>query len=164
MNKTPVRFTLNARPVEVTVEPRIHLIDCLREVFDVSSARVGCEHGVCGACTLRIDGKLVRGCLTLAVQVEGQVVETLERLNETGEINDLKQAFHDRNAVQCGFCTAGMLITGQNYLMQAQGYSRSQIREHIAANYCRCTGYEAIVDAIEFVAKQRGLQSLEENL
>jgi len=164
MNKTTVRFTLNARPVEVAVEPRMHLIDCLREAFDVSSARVGCEHGVCGACTLRIDGKLVRGCLTLAVQVEGQVVETLERLNETGEISDLQQAFHDRNAVQCGFCTAGMLITSQSYLVHAQGYSRSQIREHIAANYCRCTGYEAIVDAIEFVAKRRGIQSLEENL
>ena len=164
MSKTMVQFILNAKPVQNMVEPRIHLIDCLRECFDISSARVGCEHGVCGACTLRINGQIVRGCLTLAIQVDGQYVETLEHLNETGEISDLKQAFHERNAVQCGYCTSGMLITSQSYLSQTKGYDRQEIREHIAGNYCRCTGYEAIVDAIEVVAKQRGLHPNEKSL
>jgi carbon-monoxide dehydrogenase small subunit len=162
MKQVQIRFTLNGLPVTSTVDARVHLVDFLREQHELSSPRVGCEHGVCGACTLRVDGAIVRGCLLLAAQVDGSAVETLEGLDASGEIADLQVAFHQRNAMQCGFCTAGMLMAGQAYLEGAVSVSREAIREHLSGNYCRCTGYEAIVDAIETVAIRRGLPTLED--
>ena len=158
MEPMMVRFRLNGEEVSAPVEPRVHAVDFLREAFELSSPRAGCEHGVCGACTLRVDGAVVRGCLMLGVQLHGTVVETLEGLTASGEIADLQQAFHERNATQCGFCTAGMLMVSQDWLRCAQSCDRGAIREHLSGNYCRCTGYEAIVDAVEKVAHARGLQ------
>ena len=121
----------------------------------LTGSHVGCEHGVCGACTVRINGVIVRGCLTLAVQCDGARVETIEGMSDAGEIADLQAAFEKRNALQCGFCTPGMLLTAQELLSCGKVPSREQIREHLSGNYCRCTGYQAIVDAIEAVAQAR---------
>lgn len=161
MNVIAIRFQLNGTEVSATVEPRRHAIDVLREHFELSSPRVGCEHGVCGACTIRVDGRIVRGCLLLAVQLDGSVVETLEGLSASGEIADLQQAFHERNAMQCGYCTSGMLMASEEYLQTATACSRESIREHLSGNYCRCTGYEAIIDAVAKVAVSRGLKMQE---
>lgn len=157
MSAIAIKFLLNGVQVEASVEPRLHAIDFLREQFDLSSPRVGCEHGVCGACTIRVDGKTVRGCLMLAVQLDGARVDTLEGMTASGEIADLQEAFHARNAMQCGFCTSGMLMASQEWLKSAPSCSREAIREHLSGNYCRCTGYEAIVDAVATVAVKRGL-------
>jgi len=158
MNSMTIRFLLNGEQVEAQADPRIHAIDFLREQFELSSPRVGCEHGVCGACTIRVDGQIIRGCLMLSMQLDGTTVDTIEGLTAAGEIADLQEAFVARNAVQCGFCTSGMLLTGQDFLTGARSFSREAIREHLSGNYCRCTGYEAIVDAIESVAIRRGIQ------
>ena len=150
-----ISLTVNGEPVSASVLPRTHLVDFLREELGLTGAHLGCEHGVCGACTVRLDGEIVRGCLVLAVQADGGVVETIEGLSDTGEIADLQQAFIDRNALQCGFCTPGMLIAAQDLLRHGGVPSREEIREHLSGNYCRCTGYHAIVDAVETTAKQR---------
>ena len=121
----------------------------------MTGSHVGCEHGVCGACTVRLDGEIVRGCLTLAAQCDGATVETIEGVSDAGDIADLQDAFRKRNALQCGFCTPAMLLTAQDLLAQGGVPSRDTIREHISGNYCRCTGYQAIVDAIESVAQTR---------
>jgi aerobic carbon-monoxide dehydrogenase small subunit len=121
----------------------------------LTGSHVGCEHGVCGACTVRVNGLIVRGCLMLAAQCEGATVDTIEGVSDSGEIADLQEAFEKRNALQCGFCTPGMLLTAQELLATGRVPSREKIREHISGNYCRCTGYHAIVDAIEAVAKAR---------
>jgi carbon-monoxide dehydrogenase small subunit len=159
-----VRFRLNGQPVSADVEPRMHAVDFLREAFELSSPRAGCEPGVCGACTLRVDGQVVRGCLMLGVQLDGTTVDTVEGLTASGEIADLQQAFHERNAAQCGFCTSGMLMASQDWLRSAPTCSRSAIREHLSGNYCRCTGYEAIVDAVQKVAVTRGLKVVPEDV
>ena len=150
-----ISLTVNGEPVSASVLPRTHLVDFLREELGLTGAHLGCEHGVCGACTVRLDGEIVRGCLVLAVQADGGVVETIEGLSDTGEIADLQQAFIDRNALQCGFCTPGMLIAAQDLLRHGGVPSREEIREHLSGNFCRCTGYHAIVDAVETTAKQR---------
>jgi carbon-monoxide dehydrogenase small subunit len=157
MNEMDVAFRLNGDEFRASVEPRMHAVDFLRERCELSSVRAGCEHGVCGACTIRVDGQVVRGCLMLAAQLDGTSVETLEGLGATQEIADLQRAFHERNATQCGFCTAGMLMASQDWLRQARQCSRTAIREHLSGNYCRCTGYEAIVDAVQAVALARGI-------
>jgi carbon-monoxide dehydrogenase small subunit len=131
------------------------LCDFLRHELQAFGVHVGCEHGVCGACTVRLDGAIVRGCLTLAVQCDGRRVETIEGLSDDGELADLQAAFERRNALQCGFCTPGMLLTAQELLADGGVPSRATIREHISGNYCRCTGYHAIIDAIESVARAR---------
>ncbi len=164
MTRMTVRFRLNGQPVSADVEPRMHAVDFLREAFELSSPRAGCEHGVCGACTLRVDGQVVRGCLMLGVQLDGTTVDTVEGLTAGGEIADLQQAFHERNAAQCGFCTSGMLMASQDWLRSAPTCSRSAIREHLSGNYCRCTGYEAIVDAVQKVAVTRGLKVAPEDV
>jgi aerobic carbon-monoxide dehydrogenase small subunit len=130
-------------------------VDFLRDQLVLTGSHIGCEHGVCGACTVRVNGLVVRGCLLLAAQCEGAKVETIEGVSDSGEIADLQDAFEKRNALQCGFCTPGMLLTAQELLATGQVPSREKIREHISGNYCRCTGYHAIVDAIEAVAKAR---------
>ena len=150
-----ITFTLNGETVTERVEPRTHLADFLREQMGLTGTHVGCEHGVCGACTVRIDGEIVRSCLTLAVQADGCKVETIEGVSDTGELADLQAAFRDRNALQCGYCTPGMLIASAELLARETVPTREEIRYHLSGNYCRCTGYQAIVDAIEATARRR---------
>jgi carbon-monoxide dehydrogenase small subunit len=154
-----VSLTVNGEAVRERVEPRKSLVDFLREDLGLTGSHIGCEHGVCGACTVRVNGDIVRGCLMLAVQCDGAKVETIEGLSDSGEVADLQAAFEQRNALQCGYCTPGMLTAAQELLLQAKKRgsvpSREEIREHISGNYCRCTGYQAIVDAVESVAKAR---------
>jgi len=152
---TEISVTVNGETITANVLPRTHLVDFLREELGLTGAHLGCEHGVCGACTVRLDGEIVRGCLVLAVQADGGNVETIEGMSDSGEIADLQQAFIDRNALQCGFCTPGMLIAAQDLLRHGGVPSREEIREHLSGNYCRCTGYHAIVDAVETTAEQR---------
>lgn len=150
-----ITLTVNGQPVTRRVPARTNLVDFVRYELELTGSHVGCEHGVCGACTIRVDGQIVRGCLMLAAQADGAEVETIEGLSEEGSIADLQQAFHERNAVQCGFCTPGMLLTAEELLQKNPTPSREDIREFISGNYCRCTGYQAIVDAIERVANER---------
>ena len=150
-----IHLTVNGETVVETVEPRLTLVDFVRETLGLTGSHVGCEHGVCGACTVLLDGVVVRGCLTLAVQCDGARVETIEGVSDTGDIADLQEAFRKRNSLQCGFCTPGMLLTAQDLLAQGGVPTRDEIREHLSGNYCRCTGYQAIVDAVESVAKAR---------
>jgi carbon-monoxide dehydrogenase small subunit len=150
-----IRLTVNGEVTVESVEPRTTLVDFVRETLGLTGSHVGCEHGVCGACTLRLNGEIVRGCLTLAVQCEGAQVETIEGVSDSGTIADLQDAFRKRNALQCGYCTPAMLLTAQELLAAGGVPSRETIRAHISGNYCRCTGYQAIVDAIESVAQAR---------
>jgi len=150
-----ITLTVNGETVAETVEPRMTLVDFLREVLGLTGSHVGCEHGVCGACTVRVNGVIVRGCLMLAAQCDDATVETIEGVSDSGELADLQAAFEQRNALQCGFCTPGMLLTAQELLADGGVPSRDTIREHISGNYCRCTGYHAIVDAIESVAQDK---------
>ena len=154
-SQVTVNLKVNGVAVTKTVEPRTHLIDFLRNELSLTGAHAGCEHGVCGACTVKVDGDIVRGCLTLACQLEGADVWTVEGLTESGAIADLQTAFHQRNALQCGYCTPGMLVCAQALIEEQPRASREEIREYLSGNYCRCTGYEAIVDAIELTAKNR---------
>jgi carbon-monoxide dehydrogenase small subunit len=144
-------LTVNGTAVTRRIEPRQHLVDFLREELGLTGSHVGCEHGVCGACTVRVNGEIVRGCLMLAVQANGCTVETIEGLSDSKELSKLQKAFHERNALQCGFCTPGMLMAAQDLVLQKKSVSREQIRAHLSGNYCRCTGYQAIVDAIDEV-------------
>ena len=138
------------------IEARMNLVDFLREELGLTGSHVGCEHGVCGACTVRVDGRIVRGCLMLAAQAEGADVWTIEGLSDTGEIRDLQEAFVARNALQCGYCTPGMLLTLAELRERNPAASRHEIRAFISGNYCRCTGYEAIVDAFEMARASEG--------
>ncbi|MEA2758510.1 MAG: aerobic carbon-monoxide dehydrogenase small subunit [Methylobacteriaceae bacterium] len=155
MSERELSFMLNGEAVMLRVAPRRHLADVLREDLGLTGTHLGCEQGVCGACTVRVDGEIVRSCLMLAVQCEGSHVETIEGLSDSGEVADLQNAFRVRNALQCGFCTPGMIITADDLLRRQPSPSRDGIREHMAGNYCRCTGYHAIVDAIEATAEKR---------
>ena len=150
-----IALEVNGERVEALVSPRLNLADFLREHLALTGTHVGCEHGVCGACTVRLDGQIVRSCLMLAVQAQGASVETIEGLSDSGEIADLQAAFRERNALQCGFCTPGMLMAAQDLLKQEALPNRDRIREHLSGNYCRCTGYQAIIDAIESTARAR---------
>ena len=146
-------LTVNGQAVTRRIPARMNLVDFLREELGLTGSHVGCEHGVCGACTVRVDGEIVRGCLMLAVQANGCRVETIEGLSDSGELAKLQKAFHEKNALQCGFCTPGMLLAAQDLLKHNPKPDREQIRAHISGNYCRCTGYQAIVDAIEEVTR-----------
>jgi aerobic carbon-monoxide dehydrogenase small subunit len=150
-----ISLLVNDEHVEANVLPRLSLADFLREHLKLTGTHVGCEHGVCGACTVRVNGDIVRSCLLLAVQTRNAKVETIEGISDSGEIADLQSAFRERNALQCGFCTPGMLMAAQDLLKQTPSANREQIREHLSGNYCRCTGYQAIVDAIENTARAR---------
>jgi carbon-monoxide dehydrogenase small subunit len=150
-----VTLTVNGEKVTKTVAARTHLIDFLRHDLGLTGAHAGCEHGVCGACTVRVNGDIVRGCLTLAAALDGAEVWTIEGLSDTGAIRDLQEAFVARNACQCGFCTPGMLTAAADLLDHHANPTRADIREHLSGNYCRCTGYQAIVDAVEDVATAR---------
>ena len=154
-----ISLVVNGERVDAQVLPRLNLADFLREHLKLTGTHVGCEHGVCGACTVRVDGEIVRSCLILAVQTCNATVDTIEGLSDSGEIADLQAAFRDRNALQCGFCTPGMLIAAQDLLKQTSEPGREQIREHLSGNYCRCTGYQAIVDAVEATARARSARA-----
>ena len=150
-----ITLTVNGEILTKTVKVRQHLVDFLRLELGLTGSHLGCEHGICGACSVRVDGSVVRGCLMLAVQADGADVMTIEGLTETGEISDLQKHFVDRNALQCGFCTPGMLMTLAELLGKSKSSSREEIRDHISGNYCRCTGYHAIVDAVETTINDR---------
>ena len=150
-----ISLQVNGERIDAQVLPRLNLADFLREHLKLTGTHVGCEHGVCGACTVRVNGDIVRSCLMLAAQTHGATIETIEGLSDSGEIADLQAAFRDRNALQCGFCTPGMLIAAQDLLKQKAEPDRERIRAHLAGNYCRCTGYQAIIDAVETTARRR---------
>ncbi len=147
--QTQITLTVNGASVTRRVAARAHLIDFLRDELELTGSHVGCEHGVCGACTVRVDGRIVRGCLMLAVQAHGKSVETIEGLSDSGELAVLQKAFHEHNALQCGFCTPGMLLAAQDLILHRPDATRAEIRAHLSGNYCRCTGYQAIVDAVQ---------------
>ena len=150
-----ISLSVNGERVTRTVPVRQHLVDFLRIELSLTGSHLGCEHGVCGACSVLVDGVVVRGCLMLAVQADGGKVVTIEGLTESGQIADLQAAFVERNALQCGYCTPGMLVTATMLLKDLKPMTREQIREALSGNYCRCTGYHAIVDAIEATLDQR---------
>ena len=149
-------LTVNGIAVRRRIPARQHLIDFLREELGLTGSHVGCEHGVCGACTVRVDDEIVRGCLMLAVQANGCRVETIEGLSDSGELAALQKAFHERNALQCGFCTPAMLMAARDLQLKNPKASREEIRAHLSGNYCRCTGYQAIEDAVEEVLHGEG--------
>lgn len=151
----PIQVTVNGERRQCSVQPRTHLVDFLREDLGLKGSHLGCEHGVCGACTVELNGHIVRGCLTLAVQADGGEVQTIEGLSRSGVIRDLQEAFVRRNALQCGFCTSGMLMAAKELVETQPQATRAEVREWISGNYCRCTGYHAIVDAICEVLQQR---------
>jgi carbon-monoxide dehydrogenase small subunit len=150
-----ISLEVNGERVDAHVLPRQNLADFLREHLQLTGTHVGCEHGVCGACTVRVNGDIVRSCLMLAVQTQNTSVQTIEGLSDSGEIADLQAAFRDRNALQCGYCTPGMLMAAQDLLQLEAEPDRDRIREHLSGNYCRCTGYQAIIDAVESTARTR---------
>ncbi len=149
-----IEMVLNGKAQRHVVAVRRNLVDFLRHDLGLTGSHVGCESGICGACNIRVDGVVVRGCLMLAVQVDGAVVDTIEGLAASGEIAGLQQAFVEKNALQCGYCTPGMLMTGSELLAKKSCPTRCEIRDAISGNYCRCTGYHAIVNAIEHAAQQ----------
>lgn len=140
--------TVNGQRCTASVQPRTHIVDFIRNGLGLKGSHLGCEHGVCGACTVEVDGRIVRGCLTLAVQTEGAAVRTIEGLSADGDVRDLQEAFVRHNALQCGFCTPGMVMAAKELLETKPHATRSEVREWMSGNYCRCTGYHAIVDAV----------------
>ena len=158
--KIQIALRVNGEQITASVEPRMHLVDFLRSKLELTGSHLGCEHGICGACSVRLDGVVVRGCLVLAAQCDEAEVTTIEGLTESGEISDLQERFVNRNALQCGFCTPGMLMTAAELLERKKSVSREEIREFMSGNFCRCTGYHAIIDAIEEImnARRSGVQ------
>ncbi|TKA98443.1 (2Fe-2S)-binding protein [Cereibacter changlensis] len=150
-----LHLTVNGEDVAEHVEPRMSLADLLRDRLRLTGTHLGCEMGVCGACLVLLDGKPVHGCLVLAVQAAGSEVQTIEGLAESGALADLQRAFHERNALQCGYCTPGMLITAHSLLEATPRPDRGEIRTALSGNFCRCTGYESIVDAIAVTIERR---------
>ena len=152
---TEITLTVNGERMTRRVRVREHLVDFLRSELELTGSHLGCEHGICGACSVRVDGAVVRGCLMLAVQADGAEVVTIEGLTDTGEIADLQAAFVERNALQCGFCSPGMLVTAAELLKAGKPATREEIRNFLSGNFCRCTGYHAIVDAVETTLNKR---------
>jgi carbon-monoxide dehydrogenase small subunit len=146
-----IEATLNGKPLKRRVKARQHLADFLRQELELTGTHLGCEHGICGACTVLIDGRTARGCLTLAAQISGRSVDTIEGMSESGKLAELQKEFIARNAAQCGFCSSGMLLTAYELVMNGEKLSRVDIRESMSGNICRCTGYHAIIDAVEAV-------------
>ncbi len=157
MTKTEIKFTINGRSHVGEAPPRMTLVDYLRDELNLTGTHAGCEHGVCGACTIRFDGEPVRACLMFAVQADGHDVSTVEGLvNEDGSLSVLQDSFWETHAMQCGYCTPGMLMTASALLDENPGPSTEEIRDAISGNLCRCTGYQQIVEAIELAAKRTG--------
>ena len=146
--KHAVALTVNGRPVETTVEPRLRLADFLRLELRLTATHLGCEHGVCGACTVLIDGEPARSCIALAVSLGGAEITTLEGLADDPAMQIIKQAFHDKHGLQCGFCTPGMLISTRDLLKRTPRPSEGAVRDGLSGNLCRCTGYQGIVRAV----------------
>ena len=157
-NKCRIKITVNGVAYDQEIEPRLLLSDFLREDLDLTGTHVGCEHGVCGACTVLLNGDSVRSCLCLAVQADGAEVVTVEGLGSADTLNSLQQKFREHHALQCGFCTPGMLVTATDLLSKNENMSDEELREGLSGNLCRCTGYEHIVQAVRaaFDAKQGG--------
>jgi carbon-monoxide dehydrogenase small subunit len=153
--KKKISLTVNGLTIHSAVEPRQHLVDFLREDLHLKGPHLGCEQGACGACTVKVNGQIIRGCLFLAVQADGCVVETVEGLTKSGALADLQESFMRRNAMQCGFCSSGMLLAAAELIEKQPKASRAEVREWISGNYCRCTGYHSIVDAIVDVLEAR---------
>jgi len=153
-----ITVVVNGERIQENVDVRINLVDFLREQLGLTGSHVGCEQGVCGACTLEVNGKMVRGCLMLAVQADGAEVTTIEGYSTKPTGEKLQAAFIEHNALQCGYCTPGMLASAIEYIDQGGTSDRGAIREHMSGNYCRCTGYQSIVDAIADVA-DKGISS-----
>jgi aerobic-type carbon monoxide dehydrogenase small subunit (CoxS/CutS family) len=151
-----IACTVNGTPVRDRVPVRQSLVDWVRHGLGLTGSHVGCEHGVCGACHIVVGGKVVRGCLMLAAQADGEVVETIEGATDTGRVRVLQDAFYERAALQCGFCTPGMILQSAELLERDKAPSRETIREALSGNYCRCTGYHAIVDAVGTAAERMG--------
>jgi len=143
-----VAFEINGKPVEIDVEPRLSLADCLRDVLGLTGTHLGCEHGVCGACTVIVDGEAVRSCLTLAVQSDGRKIVTVEGLSDDERLSPLQAAFRRNHALQCGFCTPGMVTTAHALLSEEPDADAERVREVLSGNICRCTGYMPIVEAV----------------
>ena len=151
-----IAVEINGERHEGEIEPRTLLSDFIRHVAGLTGTHVGCEHGVCGACTVQLDGEPVRSCLMLAIQADGRSLLTVEGLAAGDELHPLQRAFHEHHALQCGFCTPGFLLSAEALLRECPDPSERQIREALAGNLCRCTGYEGIVEAVRHVARQRG--------
>ena len=157
MNKTrKITVTVNGESRQAAIEPRLLLADFLRQTVGLTGTHVGCEHGVCGACTVLVDGDSVRSCLMFAVQADGRSVETVESLGSIGRMNALQESFHAHHALQCGFCTPGMLMTATDLIKKYPLATDDDIREGLSGNLCRCTGYEHIVKAIRAVVGKSG--------
>ena len=150
-----VALHVNGEQHEVLTEARRTLVDVLRHDLRLTGTHVGCEHGICGACTVLLDGAPVRACLMFAAQAEGREIRTVESLADGGELSDLQRAFSDHHGLQCGFCTPGFLMLAEGFLDERPGASKEEIREVVASNLCRCTGYQSIVEAIDDCATRR---------
>ena len=160
MKLTGIVLKVNGRSRNVSVPPRMTLVDCLRDELRLTGTHVGCEHGVCGACSVLLDGAPIRSCLMYAVQAEGHEVTTVEGLEDSnGELSAIQDSFWENHAMQCGYCTPGMLIAGQALLAENLNPSEAEIREAISGNLCRCTGYQQIVEAITEAARRRHEES-----
>ena len=153
--KKKITMTVNGSEISAEIEPRTHLVDFLREELHLKGPHLGCEQGACGACTVKVDDQIVRGCLVLAVQANGCKVDTIEGLTQIGVLHDLQEAFMRHNAMQCGFCSSGMLLAAGELIEKQPEATRAQVREWLSGNYCRCTGYHAIVDAVMDVLQTR---------
>jgi carbon-monoxide dehydrogenase small subunit len=146
-----ISLDVNGEIIKSSVSARLSLVDFLRSEIGLTGSHVGCEHGVCGACTLEVNSKMVRGCLMLAVQADGAKIVTIEGMSDSGRARVLQEAFRQHNALQCGYCTPGMIASALEYIENGGNADRDKIRQHISGNYCRCTGYQSIVDAIASV-------------
>lgn len=156
MTQVEITLKVNGRDRTVSVPPRMTLVDCLRDVLRLTGTHVGCEHGICGACSVMFDGEPVRSCLMFAVQAESHEITTVEGLaGEDGEISDLQDSFWECHAMQCGYCTPGMLVASQALLAENPNPNDEEIREAISGNLCRCTGYQQIVEAVKMTAQRR---------
>ena len=153
--KRPISLTINGKPVQAEAEPRTHLADFLREQAGLTGTNIGCEHGVCGACTLEIDGVPSRSCITYAVACDGAKVRTIEGMDDDPVMAELRDAFTAEHALQCGYCTPGMLMTARDIVTRLPDADEARIRKELAGNLCRCTGYMGIVAAIQRVLKKR---------
>jgi aerobic-type carbon monoxide dehydrogenase small subunit (CoxS/CutS family) len=156
MSKQPVRLIVNGRARDGLTEPRKTLADFLREDLQLTGTHLGCEHGVCGACTILVDGEAVRSCLLFAVQVDGSEIITIEGLETDGVFHPLQEAMRDSHSFQCGFCTPGFLMTAYAYLQEDREFSELEIREELSGNLCRCTGYQSIVAGVQLAAVRLG--------
>lgn len=157
--RVPIVLVVNGQTASRFIEPRLSLADFLRDELELTGTHLGCEMGACGACLVLLAGRAVHSCLMFAVQADGENIETIEGLSESGAIVDIQEAFHENNALQCGFCTAGMLVTAHELLGSGIPLTRDSIRDGLSGNYCRCTGYEAIVKSIQKVAQSRAERS-----